>query len=182
MMKKNSSHVPALLLVIIVLVAFGYIFYSSFFAVFCDGLALHFYQIFEQRTPSELSVSFAHAIAENTEILEDCMVVSYAQAPQSDLHDWLKKYDIKKYDVKYKCDILSFNLDIYELGNKFYTLSYEMGPCSEENVYFDRMPENTVETWYHTKYSLENAVISDHLDNSTFYAALKKKVDGKNGN
>jgi hypothetical protein len=180
-MKKLRKYIAIILIAGAVLLALGYVFYYSGFRVICDGLALHLHQIFEQQMSTEPKISFANAIDENTEILDDCIVVNYSKIPQTDVHEWLRKYEIEKYNVEYKCDILSFSLVIYKLGNKFYTLSYSMGPCSGENVYFDQMPEHNSETWYRTRYSLENSVISDHLNNRAFCTALEQNVGEKDG-
>jgi len=134
----------------------------------CDQIAFYFTKVFEQQAPNDLNTSFANLIDKNTEILSDCSVVGYTKSKQSDLHEWLQEYEIERYNVSYKCDILSFSVDLYELENKFYTLNYALGPCGEKNIHFTELSENKIDAWYSTKYSLEYAIISMNLKDPTF--------------
>ena len=148
----------------------------------CDQIAFYFTKVFEQQAPNDLNTSFANLIDKNTEILSDCSVVGYTKSKQSDLHEWLQEYDIERYNVSYKCDILSFSVDLYKLENKFYTLNYALGPCGKKNIYFIELSENKIDAWYSTKYSLEYAIISMNLKDPTFCTKLDKKINGKETN
>ena len=148
----------------------------------CDGMAFTLTKVFEEQTPNDLNTSLASLIDKNTEILSDCSVVGYIKSKQSDIHEWLQEYGIERYDVTYKCDILSFSVDLYKLENKFYTLDYGLGPCGEKNVYFSDISENRLDAWYSTKYALEYDIIRINLKDPEFCTELDKKINGEETN
>jgi hypothetical protein len=147
----------------------------------CDGIASHLYKAYEG-TQTDLNINFTELIKSNTELLEGCTAVSYTKLPISDSEQWLSHYNIEKYNINYKCDLLSFTLnDIYKMENNFYILSYSLGPCGAENVYFhEAIPPSTGKgSWYDTSYEIEWRILNEnfHSDNKVLCIDLAKKSD-----
>jgi hypothetical protein len=146
----------------------------------CRDSVLYFNKAYEG-THTDLNMNFTELIKSNTELLEGCTAVSYTKFPISDSEPWQLHYNIEKYNVNYKCDLLGFPLDIYKMENKFYILSYGLGPCGTDNIHFYESMPPSVDTgnWYHTSYELERQILVKNFDsnNKALCIDLAKKSD-----
>jgi hypothetical protein len=150
----------------------------------CDGVAFHLYKVYEQWSGYDLTSTFDNLIDENTEILSDCAVINFSEPNASYLPPRLQEYSFERFDVSYRCDILSFNIDLYKKGNIFYFFSPETVQCKlfgDVDVFFHDSADNLVEMWYSTDYLLEYIVIGEHINDKSFCTGLETKLFGEFG-
>ena len=177
-MKKTSWWIPTIfLLLFLLLLGFSYILTRC---GFCDAYGPIFHKIYEG-TNTDLNASLNELVAANTNVLGNCRLFDYSKIPNSNLEEWLRDSNIAEYNVRYKCDILDFNIDIYKKENSFYVLDYANVPCEGKKLYFSDSSENRRSAWFNTNYLFEYKAIEANLKDHTFCVKLEKKLFGIEG-
>lgn len=182
-MKKILS-----LFLILFILVFGYLFLSYFINITVDCSAYHF-DFFYDLKSGDLKRDLNSMIEDNTNVLENCIVTNYVEI------NGIPKYSVKAYNVSFSCDILNFSWIVYAKGNKVYELTPSMGPCGQDNVYFNdtKKVDDTLAYSYdyedlyipdesYKRYpnsSLESDIIQHNQENFDFCIEVGKRMVGK---